>query len=53
MKNIVFVTAIATSALADCASPNTGIVQIADDTYIYGKQEANDEMSALATKLTR
>ena len=39
MKNIALITAIATLALAGCASPNTGIVQIADDTYMYGKQD--------------
>lgn len=38
MIKIVFVAAIATSALAGCAT-NTGIVQIADDTYMYAKQD--------------
>lgn len=38
MKNLVFVAAISTAALAGCAT-NTGIVQIADDTYMYGKQD--------------
>lgn len=38
MKKLVFVAAIATSTLAGCAT-NTGIVQIADDTYMYAKQD--------------
>lgn len=39
MKKIVCVAAIATSVLAGCASTNTGIVEIADDTYMYAKQD--------------
>lgn len=39
MKKLIFVAAIATSAIAGCASTNTGIVQIADDTYMYAKQD--------------
>lgn len=38
MKKLAFVAAIATSILAGCAT-NTGIVQIADDTYMYAKQD--------------
>lgn len=38
MKKLIFVAAIATSSLAGCAT-NTGIVQIADDTYMYAKKD--------------
>lgn len=38
MIKLVFIVAITTSALAGCAT-NTGIVQIADDTYMYAKQD--------------
>lgn len=39
MKKSLFVVVAITSALAGCASTNTGIVQIADDTYMYAKQD--------------
>jgi len=39
MKKLIFVAVIAISALTGCASTNTGIVQIADDTYMYAKQD--------------
>lgn len=39
MKKIISIAAIATFTLAGCASTNTGIVQIADDTYMYAKQD--------------
>lgn len=39
MKNITFVGAVTTLVLAGCAAPNTGIVQIADDTYMHAKQD--------------
>lgn len=41
MKNILWVGIIGAAALtlAGCASTNTGIVQIADDTYMYAKQD--------------
>lgn len=39
MKNLLIITAISLFTLAGCASTNTGIVKIADDTYMYGKQD--------------
>ncbi|EKD97874.1 MAG: hypothetical protein ACD_23C00699G0003 [uncultured bacterium] len=39
MKKSLFVVVAITSTLAGCASTNTGIVQIADDTYMYAKQD--------------
>lgn len=39
MKKSFFVVVAITSALAGCASTNTGIVQIAEDTYMYAKQD--------------
>lgn len=39
MKKQFLVVIAITSALAGCASTNTGIVQIADDTYMYAKQD--------------
>ncbi len=39
MKKSLFVVVAITSALAGCASTNTGIVQIAEDTYMYAKQD--------------
>lgn len=38
MKRTLMIAAIA-SALSGCASTNTGIVQIADDTYMYARQD--------------
>ena len=39
MKKLFFFAAITVSVLAGCASTNTGIVQISDDTYMYAKQD--------------
>lgn len=39
MKKSLFVVVAITSALAGCASTNTGIVQIAENTYMYAKQD--------------
>ncbi|WP_141396357.1 hypothetical protein [Polaromonas sp. AET17H-212] len=39
MKKSLFVVVAITSALAGCASTNTGIVQISEDTYMYAKQD--------------
>ncbi len=36
---MVIFAVITMTAIAGCAAPNTGIVQIADDTYMYGKQD--------------
>lgn len=38
MKKSLFAIAIL-SALAGCASTDTGIVQIADDTFMYSKED--------------
>ncbi len=39
MKKLFFLTVAALSTLAGCAATNTGIVQIADDTYMSSKQD--------------
>ena len=38
-KPFFVVVVVITSALAGCASTDTGIVQIAEDTYMYAKQD--------------
>lgn len=39
MKHPILLAIAGHLALAGCASTNTGIVQIADDTYMYAKQD--------------
>ena len=39
MKKNISILSMTLLALIGCASPNTGIVQIADDTYMYAKQD--------------
>lgn len=39
MKKLFFLAAAALSTFTGCAATNTGIVQIADDTYMSSKQD--------------
>lgn len=39
MKKSFFLAAVVLSTLAGCAATSTGIVQIADDTYMSSKQD--------------
>lgn len=39
MVRMSLIVVASVSALSGCASTNTGIVQIADDTYMYARQD--------------
>jgi hypothetical protein len=39
MRRLAILTVITGFTISGCASTNTGIVQIGDDTYMYAKQD--------------